>query len=167
MFTKLEKLTSEFAKKLLFSLKYRIIERRRQVTSTLMAYLECPRFLKNTSGKYLAYSDRDEIAREATNLLIRLFPVQEPETVAHEDENVDEPEIVEEKTVSSASESDADSEASASNKSDSDDFTDVLEPKPEAPIARSGTAIDIDTIKEHMDAYEKSGEKSALLQKVR
>ena len=164
MFDKLGKLESEFARNLLFSLKCHIIERRNQVTSTLMAYLESPRFLQTTSGKHFPYSDREEIAKDATRLLIRLFSTPEPEIEAHDDENIDEPEIVEEETAPTMSESDSD--AMAPTRSDSDDFKDVLEPKPEPAVIRSEKTIDIDTIKEHMSAFESSGERSSLLQKV-
>ena len=86
MIPKLEKLDSELGNKLLFALKYRIIERRHQVISTAIAYLEDPNFLNKTTTLHLAYADRSEIAHVLTRLLIRLFPapVEEEEIITED-----------------------------------------------------------------------------------
>ena len=92
MITKLEKLGSQFATNLLFELKCRIIERRQSVASTLLAYLENPKFLDSTAGLKLEYSDREAIAQKIERLFLRLFS---DTTVDSDVEDIDEPDIVE------------------------------------------------------------------------
>ena len=64
MLGRLGKLESEFAQKLLFAIKCRIIDRRQKTVSTLIAYLENPSFLDSVTGLQLAYSDHEEIVKK-------------------------------------------------------------------------------------------------------
>ena len=91
MIQRLEKLTSEFAKKLLFSVKCRIIDRRLPVISTLQAYLENPNFLDTLKDEKLQYADREEMAEAAARLITRLFP---PAVECENEEDPDEPEEI-------------------------------------------------------------------------
>ena len=152
MFKKLTKLNTEFAGRLLFALKCRILERRHKIVSTLLAYLEDPNFLETTEGKELAYADHGEIANEAARILVRLFPT--PVNEARDEEDPDDPELVVVET------------AAPPVRSDSDDFKDVAyKHEPTAPqCVRSTTPLEV--IERAMSEYETSGERPTSLQKV-
>ena len=158
MISKLTALDSEFAKKLLFALKCRIIERRQKVAGTLLAYLEDPRFIDSTSSLHLDYANRDEIAKKATDLFIRLFPPPVTETDCTESDP-DEPEMVEVETIESAT---------PPKKSDSGewrDFEDCLKPKMPVPRAAK-SVLPADVIKQGMESFEIDGERPSSLEKA-
>ena len=68
---------SEFSRKLLDSLRNRIIDRRNVKMATLMAYLEDCRFPDTTDDLHMTYSTKNDIAVTAKDLLERLFVNQD------------------------------------------------------------------------------------------
>ena len=161
MIKKLTKLESEFAGKLLYSLKYRIIERRQQVLSTCLAYLEDPLFLESTQGKYLSYASRDEIAETLERLLVRLFPDTPDPPVDNVDLNddPDEPEVIYE-----PEEIDEAPPPKRARSNESDDLEEFVNKKPEPQPAKGKSPLEI--IESAMSEYETSGERPSSLEKV-
>ena len=84
MIGELLELDSEFSRKLLDSLRNRIIERRNVKMATLMAYLQDCRFLDVTVNLHMSYATKNDIAVLAKDLYVRLYP--EPQA-----DNNDEP----------------------------------------------------------------------------
>ena len=166
MIKRLEKLDSEFARKLLFALKCQIADRRMKVTSTLLAYLGNPSFLDSIHDCKLTYANHDEIAQEAKKFFVRLFPEPEPQPQA-EAEPEPEPEPEE-----SPLEVDLDDpepiEASPPKRTcseESEGLNDFLnKPKPATPAKRLSTPLEI--IETQMSAFESTGERSKVLEKV-
>ena len=159
MIERLENLDSEISKKLLFAIKYRIIERRQKVVATLIAYLEDPNFLNTTSGKHLDYSTHDEIAKKAKELFLRHFPPLAPPVV---EDDPDEPEPIDPVELDPIIQPPPPKRSCSDC---SDDLNECLEkgkPKPLPP--KSTTSID--DIKEDMSSFERSGERPTSLEKV-
>ena len=152
MLGRLGKLESEFAQKLLFAIKCRIIDRRQKTVSTLIAYLENPSFLDSVTGLQLAYSDHDEIAKKAADLYMSHFPIVPcPES---QEDDPDEPELIYDEAP-----------PPKRNRSDSsEDLDHFLEKKPLPHVSRSDTPLEV--IKNAMSEFESSAERPATLQKV-
>ena len=158
MIEKLQELESEFAKKLLYSVKKRIIERRQITVATLLAYLENPAFLNTTGSLNLTYSSRDEIAEEILELDTRLYP-STPTSAAGNDSranaNTDEQEIVD------------DPMPMPPKRSFSDELNDCVdEPTPAPLVQTSFSNTPLDDIKDDMASFEKNGRRSPILQRV-
>ena len=156
MFTKLTEVKTDFAERLLFSLKRRIIERRHKVISTLLAYLEKPNFLNTTRGKHLEYANKDEIANEAARIFVRLYGTNVEESQV--DDDPDDPDSVTETE---------EVEAVPPKRTDSDDFKDVVkDDKPAPQVSGSVTITPLEIIQRAMSEYEISGERPSSLEKV-
>ena len=77
-FTKLESLESPIAKRLKENMFARVVGRRQKTFSTLLAYLENPKFLESR-GNHLSYATKTQIQRAAEGLYIRLFEEDDEE----------------------------------------------------------------------------------------
>ena len=92
---------AEFAGNLLDAVKNRIVERRNSNLSTLHAYLQDATFLDATADLHLTYASRNEVAKEAGNLIARLYPESKndkpqdgmPQDGTPEGDNPDEPDV--------------------------------------------------------------------------
>ena len=155
MIERLKQLESEFAKKLLFALKCRIIERRQITVATLLAYLENPAFLSTTESLNLTYASRDEIAIKASELYIRLFPAVAPLVPENDSEDdPDEPQLVEVEPI-------------PPQRSFSDELNDCVDEPTPAPVLQTAiSATPLDDIKEDMSSFERNGQRPLSLQKV-
>ena len=154
MIERLNQLESEFAKKLLFALKCRIIERWQITVATLLAYLENPAFLNTTESLNLAYASRDEIAIKASELYTRLFPAVSPPVPENDSDDPDEPQLVE-------------VEPMPPQRSFSDELNDCVDEPTPAPVLQTAiSATPLDDIKEDMSSFERNGQRPLSLQKV-
>ena len=150
------KLESEFARKLLDSVKNRIIDRRNMKTSTLMAYLQDPRFLDTTESLHMTYATHEEIAGEARDLLKRLYP-EEPANQG--------PTTEKETVVESAQPPKRQGSENAYKRSMCDRLSENKAKRSQGKALISVTALL--KIKKDMDSYEASGKRPDSLQKVR
>ena len=159
---------SDFAKKLLFALKCRIIERRQTVHATLLAYLEDPSFLDNTADKEFVYSSHDEIAKAARELLIRIFPLAPPAVEVVEEElgqdDPDEPELVEVEPPSAKKRRSEEFKAIANKAIELK--ANLKQPRAEPKVVKSVSSSSLDDILKDMAQFEKYGERPSSLQKV-
>ena len=157
MIGRLQELKTEFSKKLLFSLKCRIIERRQIAAATTLAYLENPAFLNATVSLNLTYANHNEIAKKISELNVRLFPTEPPPAPENvSDDDPDEPEPREMET---------EVEHVPPQRSFSDEVNDCVDqPAPQLQTAISSTPLD--DIKEDMSSFERTGQRPPSLQKV-
>ena len=163
MFEELRELTSPFGVLLKQAIEDRIEERRTNrlmELSTLLAYLEDRNFLTTTHDKILLYADKRDIAKVARDLYMRLFPVNE-----QPDSSVQAPEPTEDVTVEgptppkrSLSQKWKEREAmyETSRKTDSN-------PR---PVSALSSANLLKEINKDMKEYEKSGQRSDMLEQV-
>ena len=152
--------TSEFASRVLASLRERIEERRNVELSTLLAYLQDATFLDSTHDLHLSYATRDEVANEAKEIAIRLFPPTSedkeytPQAENHSPSDPDEPEPEEGPTPPKRSCSNELRRHHKENKAK----------RAKRGAAKSATPLF--KIMKDMESYEATGKRPPMLQKI-
>ena len=143
----------------------RIEERRLKAPATLMAYLENRSFLNSTESRHLEYSDKDEMAETAFDLIKELKLEEES---YHQQEEVQVEEVEEEDHPEDCQCGEDDPfEPPPPKRNPYKLMSKSLEQrKKESHISSRPTGVTMESLHDDMSQYERTGIRSTSLEKV-